>query len=88
MINIPSPAYENRKDDIMKISCKQPEAEPLSFLQYGDVFEFHNNIYMLINDNEVLGSSHRSCVNLSKGEMSYICKDVLVIPHYNAELKY
>lgn len=72
----------------MKISCKQPEAELLSDLEYGDVFEFHNNIYMLINNNEVWGCSHRSCVNLSTGEISYINKDVLVIPHYTAELKY
>lgn len=72
----------------MKVTRKHLEETFLSNLDYGDIFEFHNNIYMLINNNEVWGCSHRSCVNLSTGEISYINKDVLVIPHYNAELRY
>lgn len=56
-------------------------------LDYGDVFELDDMIYMLINDNE----PHQNmlpCVNLSTGDLIYIDEDISVIPHYTAELKY
>jgi hypothetical protein len=77
----------NRKDDIMKVTRNHSKETFLSSLDYGDVFELDDMIYMLINDNE----PHQNmlpCVKLHTGELIYISEDIFVIPHYTAELKY
>ena len=72
----------------MKVTRHHSEETFLSNLEYGDVFEFDNWIYMLINDNEPHDGSVLPCVKLCTGELDYISGDICVIPYYNAELRY
>ena len=74
--------------DIVKVTRNHSTETLLSNLDYGDVFEFDDVIYMFINDNGMHDCGMLPCVNLSTGDLKYISEDVLVIPHYTAELKY
>jgi len=72
----------------MKVTRNHSPETFLSNLDYGDVFELDDMIYMLINDNKPHDDSMLLCVNLSMGDAEYLSEDIHVIPHYNAELKY
>jgi len=72
----------------MTISRKSSPETFLSNLEYGEVFEFDDMVYMLINDNEPHDDSKLPCVNLSTGDLEYIAEDILVTPYYTAELRY
>lgn len=72
----------------MKVTRNHSEETFLSNLDYGDVFEFDDWIYMLISDNAPHVGNVLPCVKLCTGELVYISEDTCVIPYYNAELRY
>ena len=72
----------------MIVERNTPSSALVLNLVPGDIFEFDDTMYMLVEDGELHDDNKLPCVRLTDGLLDYIVEDYLVTPYYNAKMIY